>query len=569
MTGARAPGRVHLAFMRPTGPVLRPCAIIRRMFARRLTLALAALAFAAVLQGLAATWALSVASNHVVRGRVASDIALAFQELVVSKLRLRVWFTQAQLDPVTPSEPRLQYLAAMHRSLDHLRQLSAQATDLDRGAASRLEHLQRQDALAVLAESIDALALAASRVQPLPRGTEARQAWGAADALFDVSRGRDLQRLLADSIARESAAVGRERAGADKALYWMRALWLGAAAAIALAALCLAASFARALRRPLDALSQGALALQRGEMGHRIPLDGGDEFSAVARSMNAMAAELADHRARETEARQRLEAQVAARTTELQGALDALQQVDTRRRQLFADISHELRTPTTVILGEAEIALRGQDRPAADYRGSLQRIVGTSRQLASVIEDLLTMARSDIDTLMLNRRQLDLSGPVQQAVDQARALAHGHGISVHTDIDDAGALPVLADPHRLHQLLLVLLDNAVRYSTPGGGISVTLQRQQTHEGTVVAEVCVVDRGIGIAPDELPRIFERNFRSAQARQHRADGSGIGLAIGRALAKAHGGEIVLESRLGEGSTARLRLPLQGPSVVEEAA
>ena len=550
-------------------PPLFACAMIRGMYARRLTLALAALACAAVLEGMAAMWALSVANDHVLRGRVASDIQLAFKDLTVFKLRLRSWFTQAQLDPATASGPALQFQEEMQGTLERLRALSARAVALDRDDATRAEHLQRQDALAVLADNVAGLKGAIAQLQPMPAGTEFSQAWQVASDLFDVSRGRDLRLLLAESIEREAAAVARERAGADQALRWMRGLLLGTTAAIAAAALALALGFARALRRPLDQLNAGARALQRGDLAHRIPQGGTGEFSAVARSMNSMAEELADHRARETQARQQLEALVAARTGELQGALEALKQVDARRRQLFADISHELRTPTTAILGEAEITLRGRDRPADDYRAALQRIVATSRQLGSVIDDLLSMARSDMDALALNRRAIDLAEPLQEALEQARALAHERGIQVQGPQAATGALPVMADPQRLRQLLMVLLDNAVRYSHPGGVVELAVQRAQGRpDGDAQCEVRVVDQGIGIAADDLPRVFDRNFRSPQARRHRADGSGLGLAIGRALARAHGGDIRVDSQPGHGTTVLLRLPLLNGSAPEVA-
>lgn len=540
------------------------------MFARRLTLALAALACAAMLEGVAAMWALSVANDHVLRGRVASDIQVAFKDLTVLKLRLRNWFTQAQLDPATATEPALKFQDEMRHTLERLQALSARAVALDRDDATRTEHLLRQDALGVLAESVAGMQVAVAQLRPMSTGTESSKAWQLASNLFDMSRGRDLRLLLAESVERESVAVARERAGADRALRWMRGLLLGTTAAIAAAALLLALAFSRALRRPLNQLNAGALALQRGDLAHRIAQDGPDEFSAVARSMNTMAEELADHRARETQARQQLEAQVAARTGELKGALEALQQVDARRRQLFADISHELRTPTTVILGEAEVTLRGRDRPAEDYRAALHRIVSTSRQLGSVIDDLLSMARSDMDALALNRHAIDLDEPLQQAIEQARALAHERGIKVLGPQEAPGDLPVMADPQRLRQLLLLLLDNAVRYSHPGGVVELFVQRMAERvDGAVLCEIRVVDRGIGVSADDLPRVFEHTFRSEQARQHRADGSGLGLAIGRVLARAHGGDIRLESQPGLGTTALLYLPLLTEGGMEGAA
>lgn len=539
------------------------------MFARRLTLALAALAGAAVLEGLAGVWALSVANDHVLRGRVASDIELAFKDLTVTKLRLRDWFAQAQAGLAPEQAVRQKFQADMQASLARLRLLSAQAIALDSDEVTRDEHLKRIDAVAVLANSVTSLAQAASPTALSPSAADARQAWQQAGELFDVSRGRDLRQLLAESVQREASAVARERAAADRALSWMRGLWLGAAGTIALAALALGVGFTRALRRPLDELKLGAQALQLGELTHRIPLSGRDEFSVVASSMNAMAVELHEHRARETQARQQLEALVDARTAELQAALADLQQVDTRRRRLFADISHELRTPTTAILGEAEITLRGGERPAGEYRDALQRIVGTAGQLGSVIDDLLTMARSDVDSLTLNRRPMNLLEPLREAVAQAGALAAEHRVLVQLAEPSPAVWPLQADPQRLRQLAMVLLDNAVRYSQPGGQVQVSVHRgvgiaSDADGASDVAdvdtcEVRIVDQGIGIAPDDLPRVFDRHFRSEQARLHRADGIGLGLSIAQALARAHGGSISLSSESGRGTTVRLRLPL----------
>lgn len=538
--------------------------MIKFMFAQRLTFALAAIACAAVLEGLSAIWALNIANEHVLRGRVASDIQLAFEELTISKLRLRDWFTQAQLIPKVADNLRLKYQSDMRNTLAQLNRLSTRAIELDGSNATHAEQLQRQDALGVLAESLAGLELAAAGVQPLQTGADTYEAWLAAGEMFDTSRGRDLRRLLADSIQRESLAVSRERAAADQALRWMRNLLLGAAITIALAALLLAGLFARALRRPLDQLNKGALALQRGELSHRIPLEGVDEFSAVARSMNTMAFQLSEHRAREVKARLDLEHLVQARTTDLQAALEALQQVDARRRRLFADISHELRTPTTAILGEAEITLRGRDKTDADYRSALQRIVATAKQLGAVINDLLTMARSDIDTLALNRRPIDLNEPLRDALEQAAALAHERHITVRMVQQPQLAMPILADPQRLRQLLMLLLDNAVRYSHVGGVVEVSVRRLAGIDGTdeadeMYCEVRMTDQGIGITAEDLPHVFERSFRSHQARQHRADGSGLGLSIGRALAHAHGGDIAVQSEPEHGTTVVLQLPL----------
>jgi signal transduction histidine kinase len=397
--------------------------------------------------------------------------------------------------------------------------------------------------------------------------------WDTLSEVFEKSEGHDLRELITQNITRESAAMQRERQAADATLARIRWLWVGMALSLALLALGATVYFARALRRPIDELVQGAHMLRQGQLQHRVPLDDQDEFSDVARSMNAMAAALEKHQQQETEHRQRLESQVRERTSALHEANQSLQQTDTRRRQLLADISHELRTPTTAIRGEAEITLRGGERPAAQYREALQRIVATSRQLGSVIDDLLAMARSDMETLSMVPKRVDLSKPLGDALAQAQALAGERHIQIEAQAMPTAAVHVMGDSQRLCQLLLLLLDNAVRYSQPAGCVSLRWWRSDEATPTLVLQV--IDQGIGIPAEELHQVFDRHFRGRMARLHRAAGSGLGLPIAKALAQAHGGSLTLESPADEatglGTRVQLRLPLltERPSPAEVAS
>ncbi len=544
------------------------------MFRRRLAAVLGLFAAVVVLSALLAAASLVAIERQVVRGRVASDIATAFIQLSAQKQRLRTWVAQVQQGAHADLDSRAELLSGLQGTLARLDVLVQQAIELDGSAQAREEHLRRTEALSVLRRSVAALARAVEEVRPLEAGADARAAWDAQSRVFDLAEGYDLRRLIADNIARETVAVQRERVAADARLAAVRWLWLGVAAMLALAALGAVVYFGRALRQPLQLLSEGAGALQAGQLGHRIPLAGADEFSAVARSVNALAAELEQHRERESAQRQRLEDDVAARTAELADALSTLREADARRRRLFADISHELRTPTTVIRGEAEITLRGIDKPAAEYRGALARIVDTARQLGAVIDDLLAMARSDIDTLSLRRGPVDLAELAHEALAQAGPLARRHGVSLEGPARGAGPCIVHGDPLRLRQLLGILLDNATRYSRAGGSVTLTLQPvaagvagaagaagEAGAAGPRRAVLTVEDQGIGIPADELPHVFERSFRGAQARRLSADGSGLGLGIARALAQAHGGSLALESSP-QGTRALLTLPLVPP-------
>jgi two-component system OmpR family sensor kinase len=531
------------------------------MFRRQLSGVLLVLAACIVLQGVGAVFALREAERQVVRGRLASDIHQSFVQLSATKQHLRSWVTQHKIGAGGNPAERDELLQKMQQGLGDLALLAQKAAALGLDGRDSEEHRARTDALQVLGRNVQVLGQALVQVKTMPANMPARLGWDTLSEVFEKSEGRDLRELIAQSIQRESAAMLRERQAADATLERIRWLWIGMAFSLALLALGATIYFARALRRPLDELVQGAHMLRQGHLQHRVPLDDQDEFSDVARSMNAMAAELEKHQEQETRHRQRLESEVRERTSALHEANQSLQQTDTRRRQLLADISHELRTPTTAIRGEAEITLRGGERPAGQYREALNRIVATSRQLGSVIDDLLAMARSDMETLSMVLQRVDLTEPLADALAQALALAGERHIQIDAQDMPAEAVYVLGDAQRLCQLLLLMLDNAVRYSHPAGCVSLRWWRSDEATPTLVLQV--IDQGIGIPAEELHQVFDRHFRGRTARLHRAAGSGLGLPIAKALALAHGGSLTLESpadeATGQGTRVQLRLPL----------
>lgn len=530
------------------------------MFRRQLSGVLLFLAACIVLQGVGAVFALREAERQVVRGRLASDIHQGFVQLSATKQHLRSWVTQHKIGAGGNPAERDALLHQMQSSLGDLALLAQKSAALGLQDRDSEEHSARTDALQVLGQNVYTLGQELAQVKTLPANMPARMGWDTLNEVFEKSEGHDLRELIAQSVERERAAMERERLAADTTLARIRWIWVGMALSLALLALGATVYFARALRRPIDALVQGAHMLRQGQLRHRVPLDDQDEFSDVARSMNAMAAALEKHQQQESEHRQRLESEVRERTSALHEANQSLQQTDTRRRQLLADISHELRTPTTAIRGEAEITLRGGERPAAQYREALERIVMTSRQLGSVIDDLLAMARSDMETLSMVQQRVDLSVPLADALAQAQALAGERHIQIDAQDMPPNTVFVMGDPQRLCQLLLLLLDNAVRYSHPNGCVRLLWWRSDEALPSLVLQV--VDQGIGIPAEELHQVFDRHFRGREARLHRASGSGLGLPIAKALALAHGGNLTLESpadeATGQGTRVQLRLP-----------
>ena len=527
-------------------------------FQKRLLIAFAALAIVSIVQGAVGLWAINVAVHNVQRGRVASDLLAEFLELSANKQRLKNWLSQSLLNANPDPEIKSKLQQSMSLQLEKLTKLATQAKALGGpDALSFLEHSERLEALKVLSHSIQDLQLSLANVQPIPPRTDPVVAWQSISRKFDLSEGRDLRTLLAESINRERTALSRDRAVADASLRLLARLALSATLTLALISVLLAIYFTRALRRPIDELNTGALELQSGNLLHRIPDSRHDEFSRLARSVNNMAGELSLHRIREAEARQQLEFLVQERTNELELAVDKLEKLDLRRRQLFADISHELRTPTTAIRGEAEITLRGSDKPIDEYKIALGRIVSAAQQLGLVIDDLLTMARSEIDMLAIEHVILDVNLPLREAIAHVEMLSKVRHISIECNLTTEAN--VLGDIHRLRQLFTLLLDNSVSYSYENQTVLVTTEVVQNTAKELQWGLSIADQGIGIFEEDMPHIFERSYRSASARQLRPDGSGLGLPIANALVKAHGGYIEIESKPNHGTTVYLWLPI----------
>jgi signal transduction histidine kinase len=539
------------------------------MFRRQLSWILLCLAVTIALQGAAAVMALLQAERKVMDGRIASDLHQSFVTLSATKQRLRAWTTQYLMGAGGDPTERDALHQRMVRTLTELSALAEESASRQRSAGVAPEHVARRDAIEVLNDSVQALGATLQSLSAQPADARATEAWDTLDEWFEQSKGRDLRQLISESIERERMAMERERQAADESLRFMRTLWLGISLLLLGFALAAALYVHRALRQPIDALVVGAEALRQGQLQHRIPMEGTHEFAVVAQSMNAMAQDLQHHRQQETQLRQLLEAQVRARTDALRQANESLQRTDERRRQLLADISHELRTPTTAIRGEAEVTLRGKDRPAAEYREALQRIVEVSRQLATAIDDLLLMARSDMDGLTVVRQPVDLHESLQYALVGVSALAESHAVTLGDNPLVPGQCMVLGDGVRLTQLVTLLLDNAVRYSKPGGRVWLSGCEEDSEGGPFLA-LQVHDQGIGIPASELPHVFERHFRGALARGHRASGSGLGLGIAWRLAQAHGAQLHIASPTDPinpgGTCVTLRLPLISPTQAE---
>jgi signal transduction histidine kinase len=227
------------------------------------------------------------------------------------------------------------------------------------------------------------------------------------------------------------------------------------------------------------------------------------------------------------------------------------------RRDFVANVSHELRTPLTIIGGFAE-TLVDDDVPPEGRRRFAETILANTRRMQRIVDDLLDLSRIESGGWVPNPVTVDLGAVVGDVIGPARAVAEAKGVAVVLAIDP-GAAAVRADPTALRQVIANLVENAVRHTLAG---QVTVFTMPGDGGVWLG---VRDTGVGIAPEHLPRIFERFYRVDTGRSREAGGTGLGRAIVRHLVEAHGGRVRAESTVGEGTTICAFFPLRSVAPV----
>jgi heavy metal sensor kinase len=233
------------------------------------------------------------------------------------------------------------------------------------------------------------------------------------------------------------------------------------------------------------------------------------------------------------------------------GLLDRLEEAYERQRRFTGDASHQLRTPLAAVLGQVEVCLR-HPRSSEEYRQTLERVLVKGRSLAQIVEMLLFLSRADAEAQVAALEELDLAGWVEAHLREWDGHPRRADLRLTAELGAGGRVRV--QPALLGQLLDNLLDNALKYSRPGSPVRVTVGSDGA-----AARLAVEDEGDGIAPADLPHVFEPFFRSARARRAGQGGVGLGLAVARRIAAVFGGGLGVESAPGRGSRFELTLPL----------
>ena len=222
------------------------------------------------------------------------------------------------------------------------------------------------------------------------------------------------------------------------------------------------------------------------------------------------------------------------------------------QRAFIGDASHELRTPLSVIRANAELLKRHPLEPVSTNHEALDNIIAESDRLGKLVGQMLTLAQVDAGQVRLRTSEVALDETAEEVARSMRVLAEERGVSLETDLN--GPVRLKGDGERLRELLVVLTDNAIKYTDVGGHVRLEVRRLSGGR----ARIRVSDTGRGIPAEALPHIFGRFFRVDKARSREAGGTGLGLAIARWIAEAHGGSIRAESSPGVGTTVTVELP-----------
>ncbi len=299
-----------------------------------------------------------------------------------------------------------------------------------------------------------------------------------------------------------------------------RSLWIAGGASAAIAVL-LAVILAYQIVRPLRRLTRAAAGVGQGLGFERLKASGRDEVGDLTQAFNTMA--------------------------------DGLERSERLRRQMVADIAHELRNPLTVIQGNLEAVLDGV---APMDKSALEAVHGEVLHLGRLVSDLRDLSTAEAKALTLSIQKVEVEPLLRSQIEVFRPKAGAQGVDISLDVP-AGLPTVQADPGRLEQIVFNLLDNAMRYTPKGGGVKVSAE---SSDSWVI--IAVQDSGAGISSEDLPHVFERFYRADPSRARASGGSGLGLAIAKSLVEAHGGRLWVESEMGSGSIFRFTMPTPTP-------
>ena len=445
---------------------------------------------------------------------------------------------------------------AMERTLATLaRATRAELNMLDDPAELQRE-LQEVETVRRMIDLYHVIDGAATRAFTLVRQGDMAGATTMVQRQVDFPLTNEMQTLIDRSLAAERRDVAERIEELRNAQGTQLATGIALAALLLLALGAQAAGLHRALRRAIAALEATTANLADGAAEARPVAPVAAEFAGLAAVLAATGDIFRRRQAEARDDRATRDADLATLARQHAEASERLRRIDSDRGQFLADVGHQLRTPLTVLRGEADVALRGKS-PAPVLRELMERVRAQAAELGHLLDDLIEAARQDADAQPIVLARSHIDDIIAVAVDEARVLAEPREISLELDLAD-GRAAIDADFRRLKQALLIGLDNAVKHSPPGSRIGLT----SVVEGSRIA-VRISDEGPGIAEEDRPRLFERFYRGRMEHDLLNSGFGIGLSIARGIVERHGGSLSLDNGPEGGALFEILLPMASAS------
>lgn len=498
-------------------------------------LAIAGVAVVGVLVIMALTLALSLQQADRLLDRLSrsQDQLAAVTRIEADINRMRADIAAGDIDPAISASAITRQLDAYRQSIDEEARQTGSQADPDQSAEAQSTVLLADLFQALQVETAEVGAAAAGK--PSSDGVRRR---------FDA---------LAEQI------IAKERLETQASIDDMRDLrgtmtLLGVAIPIvvAIAAAIGAWIMLASMLRPLRVLEEAASRAAKGERVAPVRTEGFAEFRRLASAFNHMDDQIAAQRTALSEANRDLETQVSERTREIEASRQKLAEIDRTRRLFYSQIGHELRTPVTVMRGEAEIALRDANASAARLREALEHTAASGSFLQRRLEDMLALARAEDGRIALLKEPVDLGEVLRATSVLAEPYVRSSGARLVTELLDRKGPIILGDASWLQQGLLALVDNAAKFSAGQGAIRLSF----SVDGAT-AHISVTDAGPGVAAADLPFLFESYYQTAAGRAR--GGSGLGLSVARWVVEQHGGAIAAESAPDKGLTVKIELPV----------
>lgn len=511
----------------------------KKNFSRQLGLSFAILTVFAVIQSALTLWVARESDYHIEKGRLSNRMLTEFIDLGGNKQRLKVWLAQYLLTNDSSLEVKNNLIFKMNNSLLSLEQLFMRDEELgSENAQERLIIAEQKRRFQTLKINIEKLEQEVNRIDK-KKHLDPGQAWKFMIQIFDSLDGNDLRKVINDAIEIQKLRATEAETTAKNYIKYFNTSVYFLTALIVIITVLFSVLVQRAVKDPIQNLVKAAIEYSKGNMSYRIQKIPNNEFGILALKFNEMALELEKAKRDEQQKRSEIEQAVATRTEELKFAIDKLQKTEFERKIFLSNISHELKTPATAILGEASVTLRGADKNITDYKDSLLNIQTIGRQLSHRIDDLLLLARTDGNFFRIQLTEFsteNIEPLLKEALDIVDASTQTQ-FNISTNIDKK---TILIDRDRFVQLAVIILDNAVKYNSGSSPIDISLQSDRSQ-----LTLTVKNAYENLNDTHFDKIFDRYYRSHHARINRPDGLGIGLHLAQTIVSSHYGHIKAEA------------------------